>query len=259
MDIITLLSSLPMFLISGVVVLALAVFCLIYLIKSYRAGLAIGMDKKILKRAVTSSATFTLLPSISILLGVIALSGSLGIPLPWLRLSVIGSLHYETNVADIAARAAGMEQGLGSEAMTAEMFVTIALVMTAGILIGALLCVFFLKSYLARVQKKSKAQSETPQSTTGETAQSKKARKPLGDVIFTAMFIGLVSAYLGSYLGVGTSSGNWVPLLVAGVSAVSMGVFEYFARVKGKTWLDNFSLAASMLIGMSAAILFGGL
>ncbi len=256
MDIISLLNSLPMFLISGTVVLCLAGFCAVYLVKSYRAGIALGMDKKVLKRAVTSSATFTLLPSVSILLGVIALSGSLGIPLPWLRLSVIGSLHYETNVADIAARAAGMEQGLGSEAMTAEMFVTIALVMTAGILIGALLCVFFLKSYLAKVQKDKKPTESAKGEGVGKDG-SVKQRKPLGDVVFTAMFIGLVSAYIGSYLGVGTSTGNWVPLLVAFVSAGAMGAFEYFARVKGQTWLDNFSLAASMLIGMAVAILFG--
>lgn len=35
--------------------------------------------------------------------GIIALSGSLGTPWPWLRLSVIGALHYETSVADAAA------------------------------------------------------------------------------------------------------------------------------------------------------------
>ncbi len=256
MDLMTLLNSLPLFLIAGTVVFCLAIFCAIYLVKSYRAGIALGMDKKTLRRAVTSSATFTLLPSVSILLGVIALSGSLGIPLPWLRLSVIGSLHYETNVADIAARAAGMEQGLGSEAMTAQMFVTIALVMTAGILIGALLCVFFLKAYLKKVQKNN---AESNGESTTKTQESTKERKPLGDIVFTAMFIGLVSAYIGSYLGVGTSTGNWVPLMVAFISAMAMGVFEYFARVKKQTWLDNFSLAASMLIGMATAILFGSL
>ncbi|MEG1744586.1 MAG: DUF5058 family protein, partial [Ruthenibacterium sp.] len=95
MDLMQQLNSLPMFLISGGVVLCLALFCLVYLCKSYRAGIAMGMDKAMLRRAITSSATFTLLPSVSILLGVIALSGSLGVPLPWLRLSVIGALHYE--------------------------------------------------------------------------------------------------------------------------------------------------------------------
>lgn len=62
------------------VLLFIAIMCFVYLKKGYRAGLAIGMDKKVLKRAIISSATFTILPSISILLGVIALSGTLGVP-----------------------------------------------------------------------------------------------------------------------------------------------------------------------------------
>ena len=62
------------YLIVACVLLFITVMCFVYLIKSYRAGLAIGMDKKVLKRAIISSATFTILPSISILLGVIALS-----------------------------------------------------------------------------------------------------------------------------------------------------------------------------------------
>ena len=112
MDLLAKLNSLPMFLIVGVVVAFIAALCVVFLVRSWRAGVALGMDKARLRRAITSSATFTLLPSVSILLGVIALSGSLGIPLPWIRLSVIGALHYEGNVADIAARAAGMSGGV---------------------------------------------------------------------------------------------------------------------------------------------------
>ena len=65
-----------------------------------------------LKRAIISSATFTILPSISILLGVIALSGTLGVPFSWLRLSVIGALQYELNVAEIAAQSIGLSLSL---------------------------------------------------------------------------------------------------------------------------------------------------
>ena len=82
------------YLIVAAVLLFITVMCLYILIKCYRAGLKIGMDKAVLKKTITSSATFTLLPSISILLGVVALSGTLGVPLSWLRLSVIGSLQY---------------------------------------------------------------------------------------------------------------------------------------------------------------------
>ena len=240
MDLLTQLNSLPMFLIVGVVVAFIAVLCVVFLVRSWRAGVAMGMDKAKLRRAITSSATFTLLPSVSILLGVIALSGSLGIPLPWIRLSVIGALHYEGNVADIAARAAGMSGGLGSEELTAPVFLTIALVMTAGILAGCILCVFCLKGYMKKVR--------------GAAQKQKSGKKGFGDYMFTAMFVGLVSAYIGSYLGEWTSAGNYMPLFVAAVSAAAMGLFEYLARKKGMTWLDNFSMAGSMLVGMAAAV-----
>ena len=240
MDLLTQLNSLPMFLIVGVVVAFIAVLCVVFLVRSWRAGVAMGMDKAKLRRAITSSATFTLLPSVSILLGVIALSGSLGIPLPWIRLSVIGALHYEGNVADIAARAAGMSGGLGSEPLTAPVFLTIALVMTTGILAGCFLCIFCLKAYMKKLR--------------GATKTKKEGKKGFGDYMFTAMFVGLVSAYIGSYLGEWTSTGNYMPLFVAAVSAAAMGLFEFLARKKGMTWLDNFSMAGSMLVGMAAAV-----
>lgn len=70
-----------LYLIVGIVLAFITVMCLVFLIKSYRAGIKIGMDKALLRKTIISSATFTLLPSISILLGVIALSGRL-LPIP---------------------------------------------------------------------------------------------------------------------------------------------------------------------------------
>ena len=96
------------YLVVAAVLAFVVAMCFVYLIKSYKAGMELGMDPKALKKVITSSATFTLLPSISILLGVIALSGTLGVPFSWLRLSVIGSLQYELNVAEIAATAFGL-------------------------------------------------------------------------------------------------------------------------------------------------------
>jgi len=38
-------------------------------------------------------------PAVAIVISVITLSKDLGLPLPWLRLSVVGSLSYETIAA----------------------------------------------------------------------------------------------------------------------------------------------------------------
>ena len=219
----------------------MTVVCFVFLIKSYRAGLKLGMDKKILKKTITASATFTLLPSISILLGVIALSGSLGVPFSWLRLSVIGSLQYELNVAEIAAQSYGLS-GLRLEELTPESFITIALVMTVGILGGILCCIFFLKGYMKKLKTKPKKES------TGKPG--------FGAHATTAMFVGLCATFVGSYVGKAGHS-DIMPLIVALIAGAVMGVFEYFIQKKGKAALENFSLAASMLIAMASAVVIG--
>lgn len=221
----------------------MTVMCFVFLIKSYRAGVKLGMDKKVLKKTITSSATFTLLPSISILLGVVALSGSLGVPLSWLRLSVIGSLQYELNVAEIAAQSLGLP-GLKVDMMDIGKFVTVTLVMTLGILGGIFISIFFLKKYLNKVRSKPKKEN-----TSGKPG--------FGAHATTAMFVGLCAAYIGAYIGqaIPREGFDIMPLLTAIAAAIVMAVFEYFIQKKGKLVLENFSLAASMLIAMAAAVL----
>ena len=231
-----------LYLIVAVILGFVTVMSFVFLMKSYRAGIKIGMDKKVLKKTIMSSATFTLLPSISILLGVVALSGTLGVPFSWLRLSVIGALQYELNVAEIAAQSIGLS-GLRVDELSMGAFVTIALVMTAGILGGVFCCIFFLKKYLGKIQSKPKK----------EAGESKPG---FGAHATTAMFVGLCAAYIGSYIGkaIPRDGSDIMPLIVAIVAAICMTVFEFFIQKKGKTELENFSLAASMLIAMAAAV-----
>ena len=80
----------------------------------------------------------------------------------------------------------------------------------------------------------------------------------------TAMFIGLVSAYMGSYIGGFVSgngrftfSGDWTPILVAAVSALVMALFVFLAEKKKKAWVESFSVAGSMIVGMAAAVVIG--
>ena len=247
-----------LYFIVGGVLLFIAIMCVVFIVKSYRAGIAIGMDPKVLKRAITSSATFTVLPSISILLGVVALSGSLGVPISWLRLSVVGALQYELNVAEIAATAMGLT-GLKVTEMSVSVFVTVVMVMTVGILGGVLCCIFGLKAYLGKVKGKKKNAPEVSENTDGaegkDAGEAQEKKTPgFGAYATVAMFIGLCSAYIGSYVGTFARRDNFMPLMTAVISALVMAVFEYFTVKKGKAWLDNFSVATSMLVGMIAAV-----
>ena len=233
-----------LYLIVAVVLAFITVMCAIFLVKSYRAGIKIGMDKEVLKKTIISSATFTLIPSISILLGVVALSGTLGVPFSWLRLSVIGSLQYELNVAAMAAESIGLS-GLVLDELSIGAFVTIALVMTVGILGGLFYSLFFLKKYLKKIQSKPKKENN--------------GKPGFGAHATTAMFVGLCGAYIGAYIGkaIPREGSDIMPLFVALVAAAAMAVFEYLIQKKGKAALENFSLAASMLIAMVAAVFFG--
>ena len=257
----------------AVVLTFIMAMCLVFCVKSYRAGVAIGMEEKALKKVITSSMTFTLLPSISILLGVIALSGTLGVPLSWLRLSVIGALQYELNVADIAAQGVGLS-GLNLAELNIGAFVTIALVMTIGILGGVVCCIFFLKKYMNKLQGKGKKEKQVEEAKHVKQAEpddfiedfiddisddfsADEKDRSFGTYATTAMFVGLCAAYIGSYVGKAMPSGgaDLMPLFVAGVAALCMAVFEFLIQKKNYLVLENFSLAASMLVAMTAAVL----
>lgn len=256
MNILSQLNSPVMYLICGFIVFFVALVCVIFAVRAYRAGKAIGMDVTKMRRTIVASATFAVLPSVGILLGVIALSGSLGTPWPWLRLSVIGALHYETQVAEAAAEAIGLG-GLSASQMTAKPFTTIALLMSVCIMWGMVFSLFTCKRYTDRLNN--------------PRPKAKKEGKGLslagfGDQAMTAMFIGLVSAYLGSYIGTLVSGGgllrfggSFLPLAVALVGAAAMGLFIFLREKKNAAWIDSFSIAGSMLIAMAAAIFLGKL
>ena len=256
MIILSQLNSPFIYLVCGVIVLFVALLCVVFAVRAYRAGKAIGMDVTKMKRTIIASATFAVLPSVGILLGVIALSGSLGTPWPWLRLSVIGALHYETQVAEAAAEAIGLG-GLSASQMTAKAFTTIALLMSVCIMWGMVFSLFTCKRYTSRLNSPSPKKKKEGKGV---------SLAGFGDQAMTAMFIGLVSAYLGSYIGTLVSGGglfqfrgSFLPLTVALVGAAAMGVFIWIRNRWNALWVDSFSIAGSMLVAMTAAIFLGRL
>ena len=252
MSVIELLNGGFMYLVCGAIILFVAIMCVVFMVRAWKAGKAIGMETSKLRQAVTSSAAFSILPSVGILLGVIALSGSMGIPWPWLRLSVIGALHYETTVAQGAAEQLGVSP-LSAQTMTTEAFATIALLMCICIMWGMILASIFSKSYLRKLKGGRKQVSAETEKKGG-----------FGDMAMTAMFIGMCSAYIGSYLGdfisgngLFTFSGSLIPIITAIVAALAMALLTWLSKKKALQWLESFSLAGSMLIGMAAAVLAG--
>lgn len=231
-----------LYILCGSILAWVVAMCIFFLVRAWKAGKAMGIPVSSMKKVITSSVTFTMIPSVAILLGVVALSGTLGIPLPWLRLSVIGALHYETSVADIAARSLGLS-GLSASEMTLQAFTTIALLMSAGIIWGLLATLLFNKPYLKHLNKVQK--------------QKTSDRPSFANSAMTAMFIGLVACYAGSYFGVFSDTGNFMPLVVLCSAAGAMALFTWAIEKKQMRWLESFSIAGSMLFAMAVAVVLG--
>jgi len=242
-----------MYLLGVIVLLVVLVGSLFFIYQAYKDAKRINMDPKILRKTIINSAIFTLLPSVSILIGVITLSGTLGVPLPWIRLTVIGALHYE----GVAASSAYKDVTLAT--MSPEMYVTIACVMTLGILSGPLYCLFGFKAYDKKILAKAK---ENPDEEKEVEINDAPKKKSFGPILFNAVFIAMISSFLAVDISKLTNdstepSKTYLPLIVIGVTFASMALFDLLEKKCKQKWLNSFSLGLSMLIGMAVAVILG--
>ena len=88
-------------------------FSLVYLKKAYTHCLELGISKEDLKNVIKSSLVFSIVPSLSIVVGLFALISVLGTVWSWWRLSVIGSLSYESLISSSVASAIGFSSSIG--------------------------------------------------------------------------------------------------------------------------------------------------
>ena len=252
-----------LFVLVGVIIATVIAQSVYFLVKALRRAVEIGMDKAKLKKIMISAAIFTVAPAVSIVITVITLSQSLGIALPWLRLSVVGSLSYEAIAAANAASGMGTTLPELAGNMDASSYVTITIVMTVSIMIGIWLVPVIAK----RMQK--------------GMLNFKKSDAKWSGILQNSLFIGMISAFVGFvFCDVGrlwlseggvytdksgvsyTSTSGLVPVFVMLISAALMCVAGLLISMLKWKWLSDYALPLCMIIGMLAAIpitaLFGG-
>jgi hypothetical protein len=229
-----------LYLLAGVVIVAVLAQSVFFLVKAWRHGREIGMDMARLRKTAVTAALFTVAPAVAIVISVITLAKDLGVALPWLRLSVIGSLSYETIAAANAENAMGLTFG-SVAGLTASQFVTIASVMTVGILVGIWLVPVVAKRLLG-----------------GMISLEKRDRK-WADILSSALFIGMIAAFLGfifcdvsdAFTG---STAGLIPVCVMAVSAVAMAAAGLASKKLKARWIADYALPVSLIIGMASAI-----
>ena len=104
------------FLLGGLIVTAILAMSFMFLFKAVKRAKQIGMKKEVVRKAVFSSAIFSIVPSIPIVIGIGIMMPWLGLAIPWIRLSVIGALQYEIIAMNQATAAIGVTSPAGMTA-----------------------------------------------------------------------------------------------------------------------------------------------
>lgn len=254
-----------MYLMYALIVVFISAEAIFYLVKSVKKAKQIGMDMTKIKKVIKTSASFSVLPAIGIGIGVVTLIGSLGITVPAIRLSVIGALQYETQMADGAAKAiTGSTDGLTqliARGVTAQDYATIVTLMTVAIIAGPVLVVLFYKKLqpkLAKLGAMKVGGAVDPDTATKNLESDAKKANPnginLGDLAFQVSFIGMIIGYIAMSIGAIaampgriTSYYNFIAVIVA---ALFMVLSDVLVKKLHWKWLDDFSVAFSMLFAM---------
>lgn len=231
------------YLLAGIIILFVLAQSVFFLIRSMRRAKAINISVVTVRKTIVKSAVFTIAPAIAILIGVVALAGKLGAPLPWLRLSIIGALTYETTAAANAIEgfvktgAIPSVSALTAVNISATQFVTIAAVMTVGVLGGLILSTFFVEKYkkgMTRVGAKDPKWSK---------------------ILMSALFLGMIATFLGMvFRDISSGLAGWVPVFVMLCSAVFMGLCAVCVKVLKWQWMNEYALPISMIASMAMAI-----
>ena len=253
-----------LFLMAGILVAVVLAQSVYFLVKAMRRSKELGMDQSKIMKTIKTAAIFTIAPAVAIVISIITLSKKLGLPLPWLRLSVVGSMSYETIAANNALSAMG--QSLGSEVpLNAQQYVNVLLVMTISIMVG----IWLVPAIGKKLQN-------------GMSNLSNRDAK-WADIFQNSLFIGMISAFLGfvfcdvsrlwsadesglvtvmvtnpetnvkeavSY----TATSGLVPVFVLVVSALVMVACGLLMKRPKMKWLSEYALPISLILGMAAAI-----
>lgn len=211
--------------------------CAVMLKMAWGRCLELGISKQKIKDVIKSSVLFSIVPSISIVIGLFSLAAVLGVPWPWFRLSVVGSVSYELMAADMAATGAGYESiGALAAADNGSIAGAIMFVMSIGIMFGIVTCTIFGKKI---------------QTSMASFREKNGAWGALATGCFTL-------AMLVVFLPVQVFKGSVFTLTLI-TSALITLAHNIIIKKTGWTWLSNFVLADSLVLAMVASVFFDSL
>ena len=209
--------------------------CFYFLRMSLKRAKELNLKSSMIKSVIQSSAIFSIAPSLAIVLGLAALAPSLGIPWPWLRLSVIGSVSYELMAANMASSTLGFSSLIEAHSLP-ESFGVIMLAMSTGVAGGMIMDIFLIKKVNTITIKLKKKQGE------------------FGVIALSVLFFAVLAVFIVPIFGSGL-----IATLTFLTSMLTAIVFGILINKYSIIWLKNFVLAFSLIIGMASSVLWTGL
>lgn len=216
----------------SVILSVIAVQAILFIRLAWKEGKRIGLNPGRMLKGLRAGMVSAIIPSIPIVIALIAMSGVLGVPFPWIRLAVIGSAPYELLAAGIGAESMGIET-LGGAGYNAQVFANSVWVMTIGAMWSGLMVFFFLKTIKKQYRKIEKKDPNWMK------------------VISAAAFFGVICIFL-----VGKAVTGTVPLLTTITGAILMTICALLITKLKIHWLREFALPISMIGAMAGAVLF---
>ena len=223
-----------LFILISVVLLMVALQSVLFIRIALKRSDELGINKEIVKKVITNSAIFSIMPSLPIIIAMIAMMNALGVYLPWLRLSVMGSAMYESMAANIAITSLGY-RGLGDLSISSSTFVTVMWVMTLGIFVGPIANILLLKKYDTSMK--------------GLIAKGGGFMALVIPSLFTG-FLAVVATPMMLNFGVPISM---VVFFLSGLASIVFNLIGKKANIK---IMSEFSFPLAMLTGLASAVVF---
>ena len=213
-------------------------FSIVSMRKSWKRAIVKGYSQEKLMSLVKLTVSAAIVPSIAIVIGMFSLVALLGIPWPWWRLSVVGSLIYETMAADMTIKAVGLDMSMIAQA-TARDFVLVMFVMSIGIMGGMFVSPFITKPiHMGSMKMKA----------------GDKRWAALGGSVF---FMAILSVFVGP-LFLNFSVSGYVQMLTFVTSAV-LTIFLNRISDGPRAFLKSFILAISLILAMASSVLWNAI
>ena len=215
-----------------------------FLIRAYRRAKVLEISKVDLRKTIISSAIFSIAPSIAILIGLVLLTPVFGSLIAGMRLATLGAYTYEIPAATNVIK--GVFGKEFSDFLSQDIVVTAIWVMTLGVIPPLLIVPLFLKKISSGLSELKKKDTQWNQ------------------IMMDALFIGMISAFVGFVLAPRSVDGSEpfisvLAILVLFTSAVLILVFGVMMKKFKWDWLKNYALPLSMILSMALAIAYASM